>query len=128
MKYIRTENGIYEIVDDTYIIKNNKLYEKEYFNNPFGDGSDEYLGEVLIGDIIAESDTPEGLCDEFVYDKQGYEMPQRCYQNYCGVWFDEQSIEYLTMEEVSTIKGGIWTKWGFKYVTKMDDEGVLELI
>ena len=134
-KYIRTENGVYELVDDRYIIKNNKLYEKEYF--PFGDGSDEYIGEVLIGEILAEADTIEELCDEFVYiNKIG------CFDKSYVIHFDlpnrkfteptiKEKLDYIYKhykEDLHKIKGAIYTDKGLIYVAKMNEKGELVLI
>ena len=124
-RFIRTENGVYELVDDKYIIKNNKLYEKEYFNNPFGDGSDEYLGEVFISDILAEADTIEELCDVYVsvYEEQldneifwaNKYTPTEVHNFYQG---------YIPKE----VMGAIWTDKGLIYGAKMNKDGELELI
>ena len=119
-KFIRTKDRIYELVDDKYIIQNNKLYEKEYFNNPFGDGSDEYIGEVLIGEILAQADTIKELCDCFVAVRK----------NASGTY----SVFFIDFEDWETwisgyvIYGAIYTDKGLIYVAKMNEKGELELI
>ena len=100
MKYIRTDEGIFETTNLAL----------------------ECYRDIKVANTIEE------LCDEFVYEKQGYETPQRCYQNNSDDWFDERSIRRLTEKEVLTIKGAIWTDKGLIYVAKMNDKGELELI
>ena len=111
--FIRTKDIVYKVLNmKTYCGK--KFY---------------YVGnEMVIPDdkVIKQTKTIE--CDEFVYEKQGYDLPQRCYQNCRGVWFDEQAIYILNEQEISTIKGAIWTDKGLIYVAKMNDEGEMELI
>lgn len=117
--YIRTKDGVYENVNP-YFIKENKLYMS--WDYPTGIEAD------FLGDILNQSENLEELCDEFVYENQEYETPQRCYQNCHGIWFDDQRLTHLTEKEISTIKGAIWTEWGLKYVAKMNESGDLELI
>lgn len=124
-KFIRTKDGIYELVDDTHIIKNNKLYEKEYFNNPFGDGSDEYIGEVLIGDILKQSDTIEELCDVYVsvYEEQ---LDNEIF--WANKYTPMEVKNFYTGYIPKEVYGAIWTDKGLIYVAKLNDKGCLELL
>ena len=102
MNYIRTKDGIYTL-------------------------SEAYWAGIE-DEIIAQADTIEELCDEFVYENQEYKTPQKCCQSYSGNWHDEQSSRLLTDDEVLTVKGAIWTDKGLIYVAKMNEKGELELL
>ena len=116
MKYIRTKNGIYEVVD---------TYEVSYV---IGYTEDGFEKKVYKEDVIKQSDTIEELCDEFVlYDNQ--------LKNY-GV-FDKMSTKIITFKWIKnnldiykgmTIYGAIWTSRGLEFVAKMNEDGVLCLI
>ena len=125
--YIRTKDGIYEM-SDNYIIKNNKLYEKEYFVNPFGDSVEEFLGKVLIGEILAKSDNLADLCDAVFY----YDCDLECMQN---TWLKGKNVanfkryfDYVKTGHIKDVKGAILIDKGLIYVAKMDSEGKLVLI
>jgi hypothetical protein len=73
--------------------------------------------QPIVGDdIIAQSDSIEKLCDEFVYvsKEDGNHM------------FHMNGIPHFT--KLDDIYGAIWTKWGLKYVAKMNEKGELELL
>ena len=116
MKYIRTKNGIYEVVD---------TYEVSYV---IGYTEDGFEKKVYKEDVIKQADTIEMLCDEFVlYDNQ--------LKTY-GV-FDKMSTKVITFKWIQnhleiyngmTIYGAIWTSKGLIFVVKMNKEGVLCLI
>ena len=84
MKYIRTKDGRIELNDETI--------ERE---------------------IIAEADTIEELCDEFVCDEMFV--------------YDKEEIKFL-ISEGEIVYGAIWTDKGLIYVAKMNESGVLELL
>ena len=105
MKYIRTENGIYETI------------------KCLGDGScycnngnkNKYISSF---EILKQSDNIEELCDEFVVvNNTCFNMPQLL-----GTKIDK---DYYKHEKVY---GAIWTSKGLIYVAKMNDKGELELI
>ena len=110
MKYIRIKNGACAVNDESYnvkyIIPAEEYLEKYYFD---------------VNCIIAQADTIEELCDEFVVieETQNYVM-ERC--------------SYKTLKDNGwigsgfTIYGAIWTDKGLIYVAKMNDKGELELI
>jgi hypothetical protein len=115
MKYIRVKNGVFAVNEEhgiKYII-----FAKDYLVKYFCDSRH----------IIAEADTIEELCDEFVlYDKTF---------NTYGV-FDKKVITYewlknhlaIYKEEWFIIYGAIWTSNGLIYVAKMNSEGKMVLI
>ena len=110
MKYIRTKNGIYEVVED-----NNKEWGKQIvvklpknLNMKLADVKDQ---------ILKQSDSIEELCDEFVVvNNTCFNMPQLL-----GTKIDK---DYYKHEKVY---GAIWTSKGLIYVAKMNDKGELEL-
>lgn len=94
MKYIRTKYGTIEE------------------NNP-----------DITREILAQADTIEELCDEFVCvrkrDNRHYNTEKKQIFDY---W-------YLNKDFVNcAFYGAIWTEWGLKYVAKMNEEGELELL
>lgn len=99
MRYIRTEDGL--IIDG----------DKEAY--PF----------MIVGDYIdfnshgrfkikRTADKIEDLCDEFV--------------DYCEE--DDSHFVSTAIQGIHEIYGAIWTKWGLKYVAKMNDKGEFELL
>lgn len=64
--------------------------------------------------IIKSADTIEELCDEFVVE-----------DNYDFAIFNNLKLARQTK---GTCYGAIWTKWGLKYVAKMNDKRELELL
>lgn len=118
MKYIRTEKGIYQLENNEKIVEMGvKVYIGiNEFNNP------------TYEPIIAQADTIEELCDEFVYEYKNsfYKNSKPSYE------LVEMSLETMkaTMEFFSgaTFYGAIWTSKGLIYVAKLNDKGELELI
>ena len=115
MKYIRTEDDeIFKVEPNIY----NQLLavDSKFHTIPF---------EYVEDKIIAQADTPEELCDEFVlYDNQ--------FKTY-GV-FDKKVITFkwlqthLNIYKGMTIYGAIWTPKGLIFVAKMNDKGEMVLI
>ena len=110
MKYIRTKNGIYEVVgfDDECIIPspiikiNGKLTHCSGYKN------------------CKQADTIEELCDKFVViDKETKEVMNI-------VAFLEYAKHWVYWKY--NIYGAIWTSKSLIYVAKMNDKGELELI
>ena len=116
-KYIKTKTGVYErlepseecpeVEDNHWLLVVNGIINKH--SDP----------------IIAEDDTIENLCDEFVlYDNQfkTYEV------------FDKKVITFnwlknhLEIYKGMTIYGAIWTSKGLEFVAKMNSDGSLYLI
>ena len=113
MKYIRIEDGIYEIVDFDYeciipspIIKmNGRLTHCCDYKN------------------CKQADTIVELCDEFVLVEK---MREVTYHHKSSEFADFKSIAMLN--ERYTLYGAIWTDKGIIYVAKMNNKGELELI
>ena len=125
MKYIRTETGIIafgkEYAYPTRVVKGNQ----HYIYTELTESTFEKMKDFNKWNIIAQADTIEELCDEFVlYDNQ--------FKTY-GV-FDKKVITFkwlqthLNIYKGMTIYGAIWTPKGLIYVAKMNEKGELELI
>jgi hypothetical protein len=127
MKYIRTEDGIYEYVDyDNECIIPSPIIK--YKNK---------LTHCSECDIIKQADTIEELCDVIVCnEKLFYPLTS----NREGNKFNWEEIiscshnvscnaDYKGKAEdlYFNIYGAIWTKKGLIYVAKMNDKGELEL-
>ena len=126
-KFIRTKDGIYEVVDE-----NDRYYK---CSNP-------QTGWVTIKSKIendengidyasAEADTIEELCDEFIDDthKDFYKIKKENGKTF--VWSIKQRFKYwnsIDFDFVGTIYGAIWTDKGLIYVAKMNNDGELVLI
>ena len=110
MKYIKTKNSIW-----TY----------EGFIN-----SDYYL---IFGDedVVAQADTIEELCDEFViHYAYGFHLID-IYKNKNVSFKDDYDYGFklsMALENHWDIYGAIWTDKGLIYVAKMNNEGELELL
>ena len=108
MKYIRTKDGIYEVVD---------TYEVSYV---IGYTEDGFEKKVYKEDIIKQADTIEELCDKFVViDKETKEV-----MNIVAFW--EYAKHWVSWKY--NIYGAIWTDKGLIFVAKMNEDGVLCLI
>ena len=157
MKYIRTKDGVYEyknnkvfkyitkeiIVDAGYgkeLPKGSFVKIGETWNNYYGrwtsiidengniyDIRPNRVEEVIEEIKYKEADTIEELCDQIVYN--GY-LYQTTLLNNCLIEDSfEELDESITDEMIKEgIYGAIWTKWGLKYVAKMNNKKELELI
>ena len=107
MSYIRTKDGVYEVVD---------TYEVKYV---IGYTEDGFEISIYKENVISQSESLEELCDEFVgVDKtceNGHQLlravPYKCANYWNG-----------------GVYGAIWTSKGLIYVAKMNENGDLELI
>lgn len=115
-KYIRTENGIFEVVKEE-VLCGVKFYDYE---------TGERFNRIREEHVIAEGDAPEKLCDELVMiDKEGsIEII-----TYNKSWSFEGMVENLEEANQLTneIYGAIWTSKGLIYVAKMNENGDLVL-
>ena len=118
MKYIRTEDGIFEIINEEetfYKCKSGFFVSKDIFHH-----------KNRVADTIEE------LCDEFDIIVKG--KHHRYYNMEQVNWVIDQIKEervYIngeTIEKVDTIYGAIWTSKGLIYVAKMNDKGELRLL
>ena len=127
MRYIRTKDRIIKKEE-----KEQEYNGLHYFLTYDMNKSDyEYYEE----DIIAQADTIEELCDEFIFeDSDGYSLCNLCEQTDINVGskFDELKYWFNYGKEqqykIRNCYGAIWTKWGLKYVARMNDKGELELL
>lgn len=118
MKYIRTGSEIYD-TDDLYVCE--ELAEKPY-------ATKNGAWCIYKESIVAQADTIEELCDEFVEI-----LPNGYHRLYDLKGFGEKGfsikgiIKYL-IETKNKILGAIWTDKGLQFVARMNSEGVLELL
>lgn len=113
MKYIRTKDGIWEIME----IKPN--YEKTYYHCKHNLISNRF--EKM--DIINQADTIEELCDEIVEIIDG-----KAQVVYTDISFNDLAIAKIRDKNNAIVYGAIWTDKGLIYVAKMNDKGELELL
>lgn len=110
--YIRTKDGIYEVVTAERVSDNKLLY---IISTSKTENTTDWVHEA---DVISQADTIEELCDKFVVKT-------------CGVteYWVEQKLECAKMYfGVEIIYGTICTDKGLIFVAKMNDKGDLELI
>lgn len=124
MKYIRTKDGVYEVIKKVEFPKlpiNASDYDNVYY---FVVG-----GNVLIreSEIVEQADTIEELCD-FIFFKY-WSTIRKCYELKLYKSLKElYANEYITGNDKYFIYGAIWTDKGLIYVAKMNDKGELELL
>ena len=125
MKYIRTEDGVYnvscsEIVDMNTGTVLDKQYQWSKYTH-HGDTATVEVKQWCRKDIIAEADTIEELCNEFIIE----------YEDSHHIVYDEfewAKDKALRSNKKYIIYGAIWTDKGLIYVAKMNKKGELELI
>ena len=114
-RFIRTKDELYDTQNLMYrTIKDNKVYRVGW----------DVEKPTFEADIIAEADTLEELCDEFVIEN-----------DYCGQisqsrYFDfEVAKQNIDIASNDVIYGALRIAGkGLIYVAKMNNEGALELI
>ena len=104
MKYIKTEFSIYEVVEETDLIY--RVRSKWTPNHL-------YSISKRQTNVIAQADTIEELCDEFVCNEM--------------LIYEETEMKWLASQG-NNVYGAIWTDKGLIYVAKMNDKGELELL
>ena len=122
MKYIRTEEGIFEVKDNMKI-SFEKLFEdiSEEVGSMYG--TEEW---VCYGKVLQQADTIEELCDEFVYYNPKTQIEKYRYEYYHNLSEKEYNLKELKKGVI--IYGAIWTSKGLIYVAKMNDDGDLLLL
>ena len=116
MKYIRTKDGIFELLE-----------------NGLSQTPIEVQNALITGDYN-QADTIEELCDGFYLDDDALMLIERFYHYWAmGDNFSNDHDGYYTMyrkdfEEGASFYGFIKTNKGLIYVAKMNDKGELELI
>ena len=101
MKYIRTKDGIKKV--ETIADVQTKVI---YKNN-----------------LVAQADTIEELCDEFVFV-----VSDKIHKLILGEHSYKDCVEEAIKHKNRTIYGAIWCEWGLKFVAKLNNKGEMELI
>lgn len=115
MKYIRTEDGIYE----------------DAGTDALGWRCVRYKGNKIAlsqddDEILKEANTIEELCDEFVAVSELEKKPYVTKGGYKGIC---EGFEYAKERGIkASFYGAIWTDKGLVYVAKMNEKGELELL
>ena len=105
MKYIRNDKGIYF----------------NFYNNALS-------SNTVYDDIIAQADTIEELCDEFVIVRKDDISTGGDLDTYEDMKSQRQCDIDWEVEEDYLYYGAIWTSKGLIYVAKMNESGILELL
>lgn len=124
MRYIRTENGIYELKDNMSID-----YAVYWLFGELKKTNKEHLfrNDKDLGEVVKQSDSMDELCDRFVLKNCDIIFLNKKHTQYR---FEESDKWYgITDVEIRTgICGAIWTDAGLIYVVKMNDEREFEQI
>ena len=122
MKYIRTEDGIYErMFPDTEhrISFDHKTTEPAYYTTKHD--------WIAKKDVVKQADNIEELCDRFVIEYKQHNK-QRILKTYIKVERNFLRDKMYELNHIKNIYGAIWTDKGLIYVAKMNEKGELELI
>ena len=115
MKYVRTEDGIYEVEEDRMLLTIPPQYPIKGTN---GEG-------VPPTAVIRQSDSIEKLCDYLFYRNRDGKLKIRELPLTCGLAGVKSS---LLAKQISDVKLAILTDKGLIYVAEMNDKGELELL
>lgn len=111
MKYIRTKDGIYKLIDfsktDGLKCANHYGYTKDGIN---------FLGTSKHFNKYKQANTIEELCDEFVFEDTDK-----------AKWIIKD-FERAKSLNSGALFGAIWADKGLIYVAKMNERGELELL
>ena len=119
MKYIRTKDTIFAVVDE-----NSKVLTVRAKSNPHH----LYNKSKMQTEIVAQADTIEELCDVFVFHTlDGYEQ-HFLSQGHLEDVLSNKNIDLQDYLSCREIYGAIWTDKGLIYVAKMNEKGELELL
>ena len=117
--YIRTKDGVYELVD-TYYMCVDGVETYMYDNNGRG-------VEIRGSQILNQSENLEELCDEFVIEYADGSNIISIHDN-TKEFLKEHKYE-LKSGYIKNVYGAVWVDGkGLIYVAKMDENGELELI
>ena len=127
MKYIRTKDN--RIIDTKkYYIEGSNLFKNGAYQ--------EYKKE--LANAYKQANTIEELCDAFVdtcelktTNTGGWLYDEFDSDNKCLVYYEHDERKTIPLNEfddLSKIRGAIWTDKGLIYVAKMNDKGELELL
>lgn len=106
MRYIRTKETDCCIIDT---IKYKEITGEDCF--------------IPKNEIVAEANTIEELCDEFIVVSDNCEKPI-----ISALPFNELQLYAKDRTKYANCYGAIWTEWGLKYIAKMNSKGELELL
>lgn len=116
MKYIRTEDGIYEV---------SKLDYDEFTHQIGIDKGDVF--EVIVP--IGQSNEIKDLIDCYVYIDKLYGIKPRIYYDFDELFFENEYEESLQIEvDMCDVYGAIWTDKGLIYVAKINEKEDWELL
>ena len=119
--YIRTKDGVYELVDNLYQYHNG--VEKFWYAKE--ENGTTLAIEITANEILNQSENLVELCDEIVLiNNNVFTVPQIItYTN-----FQNTKAYREDYGKFETIYGAIWTSKGLIYVAKMNEKGELVLI
>jgi hypothetical protein len=106
MRYIRTKDTIFEVIEET-----DAVYRVKAKGNPHNI----YSKSKCQTEVVKFADTIEELIDRYVCVEPNGEHT---------VLPSNSIVSFIE----TIIYGAIWTEWGLKYVAKMNIKGGLELL
>lgn len=127
MKYIRTKDGIYELMfpnEEQQMSFDHKTIEPAYYTT-----KNDWVAKK---DVIKYADTVEELIDELVVVEPNNEDCPRPYVLDCfylcgyNSWFEREK-EHIKNGTI-VVYGSIWVNDELRKVAKMNDKGELELL
>ena len=119
MKYVRTNNGVYD-TKDYEVTKIISIYEPSLFEG-INEGDLVLNVNCAYKKVIKQADTIEELCDGFIF--------KDTYANDLHLLDKKDGISILGASLFKdTLRGFIETDKGLIYVAKMNEKGELELI
>ena len=132
MRYVRTQDGIYET-------RNKRIEGKKITICKWGYDCDGDYGiiETKELEIIAQADTIEELCEGFYAETNGICNFVDRFFRYDAYWDEFRNMNSISglcisrrnnLEFVKTLKGFIKTDKGFVFVSKMNEQGRAELL
>lgn len=119
MMYVRTKNGVYEVVgfNEECIIPSILIKVKNNYGK-------EKITHCCKGDILNKSENLEELCDCFVY----FDITHKVHTVFSLEEYKKYKQDKYWTCDLHTWYGAIWTEWGLKYVAKMNENGELCLL
>lgn len=120
MPYIRTENFIHDSKDVVIVNENGTLVVLRGIDKDFVERTHGKTWNTGTNVVLAQADTIEELCDEFV-----------CQENDYFYWLaSRENVSFRDLPNCycKAIFGAIWTDKGLIFVAKMNKDGKLELL
>ena len=122
MRYIRTKDGVFE----------SKATERgKFIHIPTNDAVAQMHRDnwvwVLEENIVAQADTIEELCDEFVLKATINEQVEYLYDEILKI-IEICKIAHEGTGHYCEVYGAIWTEKGLIYKAKMNEKGEFELL